>query len=354
MVPQNATVRINYSVYVEHEDTPFDSTVLRDQPYQFRLNEEPKDVILGLDISVSTMKRKELSYFLVKPKYGYGAMGVPPRIPKNAVLLYKVELLDIIDDIAAAKYKNMDVSEREKLTFEQVCKACRSERESGNHMFGLNLFKKAENCYRRASKMLEEFHLQDDVQERSQQELLLKCYLNLAMCALKLNKAPLTITNCNLVLEIDHRNTKALFRKATAYMMLQEFDKAVKFLKIAKNIEPHNEEILSELTAISKKKAEAHYLEQAMCEKMFLSGGEKDEKNAEAKKEITVKVNKEFEEYLARNLNEIKQSTASGPLTLPANLTSQEHAFAVYVAKEIGLKVTTAKADGRLVTKITK
>ena len=42
------------------------------------------DVIPFLDIATSTMKKAEITRFLVKPEYAYGDMGVPPRIPGGA------------------------------------------------------------------------------------------------------------------------------------------------------------------------------------------------------------------------------------------------------------------------------
>ena len=42
------------------------------------------EVIPFLDIATSTMRKAEITRFLIKPNYAYGDMGVPPRIPGGA------------------------------------------------------------------------------------------------------------------------------------------------------------------------------------------------------------------------------------------------------------------------------
>lgn len=40
--------------------------------------------IAGLELALSSMKKNEKSRFMIKPKYAYGAMGCPPRIPADS------------------------------------------------------------------------------------------------------------------------------------------------------------------------------------------------------------------------------------------------------------------------------
>ena len=42
------------------------------------------ECIVGWDIAVSTMRKGELSRFLISPNYAYGELGCPPRIPPNS------------------------------------------------------------------------------------------------------------------------------------------------------------------------------------------------------------------------------------------------------------------------------
>ena len=42
------------------------------------------ECIAGWDVAVSTMRKGELSRFLISPVYAYGELGCPPRIPPNS------------------------------------------------------------------------------------------------------------------------------------------------------------------------------------------------------------------------------------------------------------------------------
>ena len=48
------------------------------------------------------MRKGELASFKLKPEYGYGEQGSPPKIPSNATLIFEIELLS---------WKAQDISE---------------------------------------------------------------------------------------------------------------------------------------------------------------------------------------------------------------------------------------------------
>ena len=43
------------------------------------------EMFIGFEIAVSSMKKGELSRFIIRPGYAYGKMGCSPRIPENAI-----------------------------------------------------------------------------------------------------------------------------------------------------------------------------------------------------------------------------------------------------------------------------
>ena len=71
----------------------FDSSVVKKKPFSFEIGR--RRVIKGWDEGVLTMKVGGIRQLRVPPVLGYGAAGHPPVIPKNATLIFEVQLLDI-------------------------------------------------------------------------------------------------------------------------------------------------------------------------------------------------------------------------------------------------------------------
>ena len=68
-------------------------------------------------------------------------------------------------------------------------------------------------CCGQAARVLENCHLKSDEEEHEQQKLLVRVFLNIALCCLKLKQNGLAITYCHRVLALQPNNVKALFRK---------------------------------------------------------------------------------------------------------------------------------------------
>lgn len=72
--------------------TVFDQSIDRSHPFTFRLGRNM--VIVGWDEILQEMKRGERRLVIIPPELGYGARGSPPRIPRDATLVFLIELLD--------------------------------------------------------------------------------------------------------------------------------------------------------------------------------------------------------------------------------------------------------------------
>jgi FKBP-type peptidyl-prolyl cis-trans isomerase FkpA len=83
------------------DGTQFDSSYDRGQPATFRLNE----VIAGWTEGLQLMTVGDTFRFYVPPNLGYGA-SANPRIPANSVLIFDVELLDIVGRPSATPVEN--------------------------------------------------------------------------------------------------------------------------------------------------------------------------------------------------------------------------------------------------------
>jgi FKBP-type peptidyl-prolyl cis-trans isomerase len=74
----------------------FDQNQDREQPFTFRVARE--QVIQGWDQILQTMKRGEKRLVILPPELAYGSRGQPPKIPRNATLVFEIDLLDFKRD----------------------------------------------------------------------------------------------------------------------------------------------------------------------------------------------------------------------------------------------------------------
>ena len=88
-VPTNVVAIVHYTGRLL-DGTVFDSSVKRGKPFTFNLGK--REVILGWDKGVATMKKGEKCLLTCKPDYAYGSRGIGP-IPGNSTLEFEVELL---------------------------------------------------------------------------------------------------------------------------------------------------------------------------------------------------------------------------------------------------------------------
>ena len=83
------TVTVHYTAYLT-DGTQWDSSRDRDKPFKFKLGME--QVIPGLDKGVSYLSIGERAKITIPPELAYGDRGFPGLIPKNATLIFDLEL----------------------------------------------------------------------------------------------------------------------------------------------------------------------------------------------------------------------------------------------------------------------
>ncbi len=88
-----SVVKVHYTGWLK-DGTQFDSSVERGEPIDFPLNR----VIPGWTEGVGSMKVGGKRKLLIPYELGYGAQGRPPVIPPKAMLIFDVELLDVVRD----------------------------------------------------------------------------------------------------------------------------------------------------------------------------------------------------------------------------------------------------------------
>lgn len=85
------TVSVHYEGKLTNGEV-FDSSIARGEPTQFPVNR----VIQGWQLALQKMKVGSKWMLFIPPAMAYGENGAPPKIGPNEVLIFEVELLDIL------------------------------------------------------------------------------------------------------------------------------------------------------------------------------------------------------------------------------------------------------------------
>ncbi|XP_069920629.1 inactive peptidyl-prolyl cis-trans isomerase FKBP6 isoform X3 [Oryctolagus cuniculus] len=217
---------LKYSGYLEHMDKPFDSNCFRKSPRLMKLGE---DITLwGMELGLLSMRRGELARFLFTPTYAYGALGCPPLIPPNTTVLFEIELLDFLDSAESDTFCALSAA--------LLLLHRRSAAPGEQHLV-------------EAAKLL--------------------VLLNLSFTYLKLERPAPALCYGEQALDIDDKNTKALFRCGQACLLMTEYEKARDFLVRAQKQQPFNHDINSELKKLASCYKDYTDREREMCHRMF-------------------------------------------------------------------------------------
>lgn len=71
---------------------------VRDPEHAFKFRVSREQVITGWDQILQLMKAGEKRLVIIPPELAYGSRGQPPRIPRNATLVFEIDLLEIKAD----------------------------------------------------------------------------------------------------------------------------------------------------------------------------------------------------------------------------------------------------------------
>uniref|UniRef100_A0A3P8NZJ9 peptidylprolyl isomerase n=1 Tax=Astatotilapia calliptera TaxID=8154 RepID=A0A3P8NZJ9_ASTCA len=223
-VPENASVLIHYSGFLEYSDQPFETTTHLKYPQMMKLG---RDVTLaGLELGLLTMKKGEFSRFLLQPQYAYGEMGCPPFIPTAAVVLYEVQILDYLDSGQVDDFITMSLEQQNTVPMSTLLEVVNTLRSFGNRFFNQNRYYNAKDRYKQAMTLLGNRGTQSDLEKERIKTALLPLYLNISLAELRLERPHKALKYGNKALEIDSANTKALFRCGQAYLELHEYASA--------------------------------------------------------------------------------------------------------------------------------
>ncbi|RWS24593.1 inactive peptidyl-prolyl cis-trans isomerase FKBP6-like protein [Leptotrombidium deliense] len=254
-ITDGVTVSYHCEAFLEGQDEPFDSTILRERPYLHRLrsDDDYSTLIPGLFFAMKTMKRLEVAQIIVSPAYAYGSLGCLPRIPPNATVLFKVELLRVHEPGTLADFELLTEEEKSKLTFTEVLKMCNEERVMGNTFFKDKIYKQAVFRYRKAIDVLERYFFSNEDDANAANDVLLKMYCNAANGYNLLQRHHAAMMMCKRALAIQPKCLKALYHYAKAKRLNGDYDTARHLLNQANTIKPNDASIMAEMRALEKR-----------------------------------------------------------------------------------------------------
>jgi len=263
--PPGSKVKAHYTGTLVSDGTKFDSSVDRDEPFEFTIGQG--EVIKGWDCGFARMKVGEKSKLTIRSDYGYGESGSPPKIPKNADLNFVVELInfteksDTDEELSDSKKSKWDMSDDEKKVEAETLK------KQGTELFMKHKYSEAAEKYTEAAE-----YIHDDEEEfvpDNSKELYINCWNNAAMCLLKVKRYTAVVAACSCVIKVDEKNMKALYRRGVANMKLEDFFQAKKDLMIARTLDKENKDLLKACSDLKKNIAATKQKEKNMFANFF-------------------------------------------------------------------------------------
>eukprot|EP01133_Synstelium_polycarpum_P001373 gene1373-1576_t len=239
--PTDAIVTVHYEGYLSNGHL-FDSSVQASSntPFTFRLGRSM--AIDAIDQAVATMHVGEEAEIVTTQRYAFGKNGLPPFVPPNTSIVYKVQLLSYKID-TLNNYNSFDT----------LLAKVKLEKEKGNDYFNQEKYKMAMKYYIRGIWLLGEPRYTlalVDKEARVLRETLIVLYLNLATCNIKLLDGRRALTNCEKVMEMGGSSAKFYFRMGQAYTLNKQYDSAKRCLVQAIRIEPNDVKLRDELERI--------------------------------------------------------------------------------------------------------
>jgi len=242
---EDAKVRFHYIGKLKSTGKVFENTREIGNPVEIIMgaDEAPNS---GLEIAVESMKKGEIASVIIKPEYGYGKEGNPIKgIPPNATLLYEIELVEF-----------EKAREPWDMEFPEKIEVAKRKKEEGNDFYKIGKFQKAIKKYKKAARFFENDAGLTEEQKKTAETVKVPCYLNTAICKLKVGDYQDALKNCEDVLKTQPDNVKALFRKGQALNCLDVWDEATKILTRTLELDPQNGDAKKELAKIKQKRAQ--------------------------------------------------------------------------------------------------
>lgn len=164
---------------------------------------------------------------------------------------------------------NVDDHDRRKLRTGERLRLLVKNKEEGNELFRDGNHQAAAMRYIKALNHATKFFDLKDGEQEEVDAAKLSCYLNLAMCYIKLEQYNKALENCKSALFIQPDNVKALFRAAMSAEKLKDIGAAEEYTNKAKALAPDDKQVLKIDKRIQAVRAKQKAKEKKMAQRMF-------------------------------------------------------------------------------------
>jgi FK506-binding protein 4/5 len=208
---------------------------------KFKFIYEDGQVIDGISKVLRNMKKGEICEAALKPMFAFGQKGSKELgVPSNATLKVKLELHDF---------------EVMKMTYEmdkiELLEFAKKHKGLGNEFIKQ---KKYDLCFKRYKCAIDAIAKEDNFdndQLKEKKDLLRDCALNMALASLSLKDVKNTKKYSEEALKYDPKNIKALFRKASAFVLEEDFEEAKNIFKKALEYDPNNVDVKKQIEKVN-------------------------------------------------------------------------------------------------------
>lgn len=258
-------VQWQYNMFLESQHEAFDSSFASRGKKIIKFDE----VLEGVWLSLETMRAGEESQFVIDHKLMFGNLGVPPRIPPKADILLTVTMVRF--DEVGVENPDGNLTDEDRRKFVAVKpKAVDMLKNSLNH-FREKRFARAANVAHSAIQRLEFCSLADEAEQAEQKELLIELYVHLTDCYNSMDEWKKT---CSMVNELRRlckveKHIKVLLNEGIALSKLDEYEKALKLLRTAQQIDPHNTSVNKALKSVLETRDKHKKEERSMWQRAF-------------------------------------------------------------------------------------
>ncbi|KAK7075718.1 Inactive peptidyl-prolyl cis-trans isomerase fkbp6, partial [Halocaridina rubra] len=355
-IPKSATITFHYNAFLEDTDEPFDSTYLRNKPEKKRLDE----CLPGLAIALETMRIGETSRFLVKPRYAYGEIGCPPRIPGNETIFFHISVVNFLDAALADAFDNLEGEKQQGATFPEKLEAARGFHRKGNDLVKEGNLLAAKNSYLRAAWIMEDARLQNEEEEIERGLVLLKVRSNLAQVYLDLHDPGKACNQCKLGISVrgvqcDEILAKLYYRFGKAKTLLSKYDEALKEFQKAQRLKPNNADIKKALKTLLIKKATYEEQEKFFMKKMFnFKQSKLNDDSSENTRCKDLNMRPEFKKMVEEQITQFVADPDRQELSFPSNLSRSAVDCVSTLAKAADLRVKVMQRWMEYHVKLTK